>query len=120
MIFNITGHIKPYVRTTKRQKFVDPQYKQYADSKDAIGWQFRNQGCVRECDFVQVYFENTFKVKITFHLNKMFISDLDNLEKAIMDAGNGIVWKDDRYCIESHTFKVPTLTEDFTELEVLE
>ena len=46
--------------------------------------------------------------------------DLDNLLKAVLDAGNGILWKDDRQIVEANAFKrKPTEGEpEFVELQV--
>ena len=41
--FLLTGKIKPYVRTTRQGKFVDPQAQEYLASQEALRWQLRQQ-----------------------------------------------------------------------------
>ena len=40
--------------------------------------------------------------KVKHHIKR---PDLDNLTKAVMDALNGVVWKDDSQVVEKHAYK---------------
>lgn len=64
------------------------------------------------------------KVRIVFNLpysQKNKHGDIDNLAKSVLDAGNGIVWKDDRLIKQLHVYiafsEFPDVTVQVTELE---
>ena len=96
MLFTITGKVKPYVRMTQRSKFANPQAIQYLASKEAIAWQFKTAMAADVHAFWAA--EVPLRVDIVFNVpNRKNTCDIDNLIKAIFDAGNGIVWPDDRW-----------------------
>lgn len=43
-------------------------------------------------------------IELTFWVRTDGLSDWDNFAKAICDAGNKILWKDDRYIKEAHVY----------------
>ena len=110
MDFEIKGKIKPYVRMTQRSKFVNPQAKEYLASKDAIGWQLRQQMADKQIEMIPN--KKPIVAHIEVYRPGVYQADLDNIFKAIMDAAQGIVFQDDRYIVslsakkeldESHT-----------------
>lgn len=97
--FEIVGKIKPYVRMTRKGKFVRvrngklTQAAEYLDSREALQWQFKAQMMGRE-----PFGREPLCVSITvFYQNGFHNHDLDNVIKAILDAMNGIVYPDDRW-----------------------
>ncbi len=93
LFFCLVGPVKPYVRMTRRGKYVNPQAQQYLASKEALCWQLKG-GMIAE-EYPRLGRE-PLRVEITFGwVNHR--QDLDNLVKAVLDACNGIVWEDDRW-----------------------
>ena len=91
--FVITGKIKPYVRMTARGKYVKRQAQEYLASKGSISLQFAEQMIHAGMQT----FDKADKLGITAvivrHEQR---GDIDNIAKAILDAGNGVVYSDDR------------------------
>ena len=63
-------------------------------------------------------------LKVTLHFYKPVVptgrvyGDIDNLAKAVLDACNGVIWKDDKQIVELHCFKHKGIGK--IELEVVE
>lgn len=95
--FTYPGLVVPYVRMTQRSKFVNEKARTYLASKDnirmAIRLQMMNHG------WEPMPAKTPFLVKIVFRRMNLYTCDLDNLAKAVLDAMNGIVFDDDRYCV---------------------
>jgi len=92
--FTIKGEIMPYVRMTRRGKWINPRARAYLASKEAIGWQYRAQMAMN--DWPMLPGQTSLRVCIEFGYCK-HTGDIDNLAKATIDAGNGIIWPDDRW-----------------------
>lgn len=93
--FIIAGRIKPYVRTTRKKKFVDPQWKQYEASRSSIRWQIKQQMNFQN---LKSYPEKTpLSVSLTYVTRLVWNHDIDNVLKAILDACQTILYPDDRY-----------------------
>lgn len=92
--FTIRGPVVPYVRMTRRGKFVKASAKRYLASQESMQWQF-----VAEMDrngWEKFPAGQPLHVTIAVrYIDRR--SDLDNVVKAILDAANGIVWEDDRW-----------------------
>ncbi len=94
IFLGLLGKPVPYVRMTQRGKFVKPEAKRYLASKDALARQMRIQ---------MGGHEPLGREPLIVHLEFWYTSgpdhrrDLDNEIKAVLDAGNGIVWEDDRW-----------------------
>ncbi len=54
---------------------------------------------VRTCE------EGPLTITATFYRDNRRAVDIDNLFKLVMDAGNGVVWKDDSQVVEAHLSK---------------
>ena len=72
--------------------------KEYVAHKDGLGWRFKER--------VKRPEPGPLVVTLEFHRKNRRKVDLDNLEKTILDAGNGILWKDDSQIMEMHSKKV--------------
>jgi Holliday junction resolvase RusA-like endonuclease len=90
--FQLTGRIKPYVRMTRRGKWVNRQAQEYLASKDALGWQFAEQMDGADMLPGQTPLWVQIRVRPVRHT-----CDIDNIAKALMDSMNGVVFPDDRW-----------------------
>ncbi len=94
MRFVIKGKIKPYVRMTQRGKWLDPQAAEYLSSKAGIGLQVAAQ--MANHGFEMLPPRTPLSVRISFQCaSGLHRCDLDNQGKAILDALQGIVYKND-------------------------
>lgn len=75
------------------RRFTAPTLRAY---RDEISWALK-LGTVGRSPTTELV-----AVSIVFHTNR---GDLDNLAKVILDAGNGIVWADDRQVVELHVYR---------------
>ena len=89
--------IKPYVRMTQRGKWVNKQAQQYLNSKSTLMTLIRNQ--MQQKDYEMMPAQTPLSVSITVHTHTSqgHRADLDNIVKAILDACQGIAFKDDRW-----------------------
>ena len=92
--FNLRGVFKPYVRMTRRGKFVKQNAKDYLASKFAIGLQAKQQmnGAAM--------LPGQTPLAVTIYIERQggfHNRDLDNEVKAILDALQGIAFPDDRW-----------------------
>ena len=108
MKFLVPGQPRPKQRPrTSKGRFYSPTGKEEDRIKGHLWAQMRS-GKVFEGDLeVFVYFWRKNKVR----------ADLDNLLKTILDAANGIIWKDDRQIVTIHAY-VDMSKDPRTELEV--
>lgn len=103
-----------YVRTTQRQKFVDPTYKKYYAYKQQIQKMVKGKFKVLEGP---IHFIVTFYMPIPkngksrgkkvsegqYHTS---VKDLDNLVKGLLDSLNGICFVDDKQVCKIESEKV--------------
>ena len=110
--------VVPYVRMTQKSKYVDDNAIRYLENKTDLKKLMSIANHNRE--YYQEYYvpeRCPFGAVVTFYVNKMHHCDLDNQLKAIMDAGNGILYKDDRWCDEfGKTSRVLTKGEPHVQL----
>lgn len=94
--FTVQAPIMGAVRTTGRQKFVDPRYKKYHEYKQRVRLLANVAGVPGE-----IGPEQCVKVMIIVYWKKKARSDLDNVFKSVADA----LWKQDRRVnsIEAHS-----------------
>lgn len=100
--FEYHERVKPYVRMTQRGKFVKPEALEYLASKDALAFAMKNSLQLRQ---EQAFKKEAFALNFTYYAPDLYTYDLDNLIKAVLDAGNKIFWQDDRYCVRVRAFK---------------
>ena len=92
--FIVEGRIKPYVRMTRRGKWIKPAAIEYISSQEALKLALKNQ--MVENGWEMLPGQTPLEVRILIrpaHHNR----DLDNEVKAILDAMSGIVFPDDRW-----------------------
>ena len=89
--------IKPYVRMTKRGKYVNQQALEYMSSKE--GLQLHYEAFMSKQGFDMLPPQTPIWVMIIVTVPKFqgHRADLDNIIKAVLDAGNKIVYPDDRW-----------------------
>lgn len=93
--FEIKSEIVPKVRMTQRSKFVDPRAQEYLVSKAAIQYELKNQMAYRNLDLFPD--KTPLSAVMIFYRPKMHLCDLDNLIKSVLDAAQGVLFKDDRW-----------------------
>ena len=89
--------IVPYVRMTRRGKFVKGNAQRYIASQQSLSLlmrsEFNKQG--------RSISDKPFRVKAQFEIAKRFtVKDLDNIGKAVCDSAQGIVYHNDRQVVE--------------------
>jgi Holliday junction resolvase RusA-like endonuclease len=99
MVFLIQDKIKPYTRMTQRGKFVSPQAQEYLRSRAAIQWQLKEQMRGRKALPDQTPLAARIEIVMEGGLHR---SDLDNQVKALLDAAQGIVFRNDLWIDEVH------------------
>lgn len=97
--FTYNGSITPYTRMTVRGKYVKPDAIRYLNSQNALKFALAaHKSTVAPGVDWLVPEKTTFGADMTFRVKSMHHCDLDNLVKAVMDACQKIIFKDDRYC----------------------
>lgn len=92
--FVYSEKIVPYVRMTQRGKYVKKGAQDYLSSKASLGYAFKKQ----MEEYLKINDKTPFEIEIEYYAPNIFQFDLDNLVKAVLDAGNGIIYTDDRWC----------------------
>jgi Holliday junction resolvase RusA-like endonuclease len=96
---DIYSPVVPYVRMTTQGKNFVPRARRYLGAQEDIKNLFdlakRNLNCF---DDYYVPEKCPFELVVNFYMNKLHYCDLDNLVKAILDAGQGILYKNDMHC----------------------
>lgn len=95
-VYRLKGKPIPYVRMTRKGKFVKKRAKDYLACKDDLAWQFKKR--MTEKGYKR-YGREPLCVSIEFCYadGPDHRRDLDNEIKAVVDSANGIVWEDDRW-----------------------
>lgn len=92
--FQVEGRIKPYVRMTRRGKYVKPQAIEYISSQEGLKLALKQQ--MVEHGYAMLPGQTPLEVNIFIQPAK-HNRDLDNEAKAILDAMTGVVFPDDRW-----------------------
>ena len=93
-VFKYNQRIMPYVRMTQRGKFVKKDALEYQASQQALAWSLKSQMGIQ----LMVRERLPFEIELEYHAPDIYRYDLDNLIKAVLDAAQGIVFFDDRWC----------------------
>ena len=90
--FRLSGKPTPYVRMTRRGKWVKPDAQRYLKSQGALRKQM-----VEQMRGGEPFGREPLGVALTFQYERGadHRRDLDNEIKAVLDAANGVVWADD-------------------------
>jgi len=111
--------VVPYVRMTQRGKYVKPDAIRYCAAQKAL--KFLIDIAKRNLDCFDLYVPEKvpFCVRLEFYMNKAHHCDLDNLVKAVLDAAQGILFKDDRYVDELVAVRIKTESEPHVRLQIM-
>ena len=94
----IHGKVIPYVRMTRYGKFVNERAQQYMASQQAIALQIKNAMQPQGKMFPD---QTPLSVQVVFEMpERIHTSDLDNQAKAVIDAAQGILYKNDSWIDE--------------------
>lgn len=84
---------RPRINTKTRGRYLPPKCREY---QEELEWQLRTK-------YDGKVMETPLTVRLKLYRQMPVLSpkygDLDNLAKAVLDAANGILWKDDRQII---------------------
>lgn len=89
--------VKPYVRMTRRGKFVKKDAMEYLASKEEL--QTKIKSYMNNHDLSMLPSHTPLEILIFFNVpsSQGHRCDIDNLAKAVLDACNHIVFEDDRW-----------------------
>lgn len=108
--FIVTGKIMPAVRMTYKGKFVNVRAQEYIASQTAIGLQIKYQMARQGWDMLPP--KTPLKLEVTATVpERLYTFDVDNIGKAVQDALQGIVLKNDCWIVETRFTK--TLGKDY-------
>jgi crossover junction endodeoxyribonuclease RusA len=94
----IEGRVVPYTRMTQRGKYVKPDAVRYIDSQNRLKSVIARDTTEYMRGEWYVPEKCQFGAHMTFYVASLHKCDLDNLVKAVMDACQKVLFKDDRYC----------------------
>jgi Holliday junction resolvase RusA-like endonuclease len=100
MIFTLKGKFQPYTRRTHQGRHSE-RAKAYHASQNEIGWQLKRQMAMHGWEMLAERTPLGVKGRIVMK-SALHRPDLDNQAKALLDAAQGIVFKDDRWIDEAH------------------
>ena len=86
--------VMPAVRMTQRSKWVDPAAIAYLSNKQTLRWYMRQ---AMEAGGWEMFDKKPLCVKLKFFVTELYINDIDNLAKSVLDAAQKIVYKNDNY-----------------------
>lgn len=90
---------RPRVNTTNRGRYLPKRSQKFQDDLKII----------MRSEYGGEPLKNPLSVTLHFYKsvkpNAKNYGDIDNLEKAVLDAGNEILWADDSQIVELHGFK---------------
>jgi Holliday junction resolvase RusA-like endonuclease len=92
--FDITGVVKPYVRMTRRGKWVRPDALEYLASRADIARQMQHAMAVNDWPMLPEHTPLWCSIVVT-RSQALHKCDLDNIVKAVLDAAQGIVFRND-------------------------
>lgn len=112
-IFEIEGHIVPCQRVNAKGKYA-PRAVRYHNSQEAIRWQLRAQMIGKD----MIPEGNILHININIEVSKcLHCADADNLGKALIDAAQGIVFKNDSH-VDSLSIVRMLTNRDFAVMEI--
>ena len=107
--------IIPYVRMTQRGKFKSKQARKYMKNQKHLGWFLYEATRMAKWEAT----DDPIRLMCVFNISKRAsVKDLSNLVKAVEDAGNGILWEDDRFITQLEAYKNKIDKEDSIFIEV--
>lgn len=109
MDFVIEGYCIPYTRMTRRGKFVNSRALRYLESQERVAWQYRKQMVGRE----MLTGPLSVRILACVPKSKHHRSDIDNIGKGLVDAAQGIVFKNDLWIDELYIKRVQSKDGEF-------
>lgn len=91
--FTLTTKIIPAVRMTRRGKWTSLRAQEYMASQEMLGHQLKEQMNAKGWQMLPA--KTSLGVELSIGTDKVHISDIDNLTKAVLDSANKIVYHDD-------------------------
>jgi len=92
--FELAGPVKPYVRMTRRGKWTDAQAREYLACKARLAWQMR--AVMTENNWEMLPARTPLRCYLlVWTPARLHTCDLDNLLKAVLDAAQGVVYRND-------------------------
>lgn len=85
--FRVPGRPVPLPRTTRRKQWTDPAWARYLGWRDAVAWSAKVAG-VRPM-------EGEVEFAAVVRMPDRRRADADNILKGLLDALNGVAWRDD-------------------------
>jgi len=92
--FTITGVVKPYVRMTQRGKWVKPDALEYLASRADVARQVQYAMAANDWPMLPEHMPLWCSIVVT-RSQALHKCDLDNIVKAVLDAAQGIVFRND-------------------------
>lgn len=89
--------VKPYVRMTRRGKFVNKQAQEYLASKENLSTMIRNHMQFQGVEMLPGKTPLKVIIRLFVSTNPGHKCDLDNQIKAILDSCNKVAFPDDRW-----------------------
>jgi Holliday junction resolvase RusA-like endonuclease len=86
--------VVPYTRMTQKSKYVNKAAHKYLMSRDTLRWYMRLAMAAGDYKMIE---KIPVQCTLIFRVTSLHGMDLDNLTKAVLDAAQTIVFKDDRY-----------------------
>jgi Holliday junction resolvase RusA-like endonuclease len=115
LVVDHPGPLVPYTRVG-RERWTK-RATRYLSGKDALAWTLK-EAAAKE-GLPEGGLSGEWFVNASFYRHAA-LGDIDNLLKAVLDAGNGIIWTDDRFVIGIVARRHPAAQgEDRTELLLL-
>lgn len=109
--FEVPGRPVTYVRTTQKQKFVDPRYAKYRDFKNAVAWYGKLA--------TKEKMSGDISVQVTVYLTGQGRGDLDNYVKGLLDGCNQVCFEDDRQVVEIIAKKIRVAKKEEQKAEII-
>lgn len=94
LTFVIPGIVHPYVRMTRRGKWTNDAAQEYLASQAAVGMQLRAQMAEHGYEMLPPKVPLSTYV-IVYRTAALHRCDLDNIVKAVHDAAQGVVFRND-------------------------
>jgi crossover junction endodeoxyribonuclease RusA len=104
-LYKLTGAIMPYTRMTRLGKFVNDRAQEYMTSQEAIRWQIT--ATMRREGYKMLPDKTPLAIMVDYWppKGKGHVGDGDNILKAIIDAAQKIVFRNDGWFDEYHLYR---------------
>lgn len=105
----LEGHTKPAVRANKRFSKDKSQKEEYNRYRLCLA-NYREQAWVQRTQqdtwLISAGMPMMVLLRFFVHKRSLFASDVDNMEKTVLDAMTGVAYEDDRYVVSLHSWEM--------------